>query len=137
MRKVIGGVSALVLGTVGALAFTLPAHAAPQYDWTFVCNSDYSVSNIRVYSDFVGAQYSYNVAEGGCTGIIFNGYDNLRVDVEDRGFGDLDVNSYKIGEISIGWGPCHTNSENPASNPPDSYNWNGIRYRNYDTTACT
>ena len=136
-RVIMVSVAAILL-SVGLFAgASAPVHAGPPTDYTYVCNSDYSFSAIRVYS-INGPSYSFNLKKGQCTpSLVWNGYDNLRVDVEDPASSLLsDVDSYKIGEISIGWGPCHENSENDASNPPDSYNWNGIRYRNYERGDC-
>ena len=136
MRRVAAGVSAVVLGVAGVFV-AAPAQAAENYA-NAVCNSDYSDAGIRVFSDYPGATYSYNLAAGQCVSRPWNGADNLRVDVEYPShsvFGDID--SYKIGEIGVGWGPCHTGSENSASNPPDSYNANGIRYRNYSNSNCS
>lgn len=123
--------AAVVLG-LGGLFLTATPAAAQNY--VNLCNSEYSVETIRVYSDL--PSYNVYLTPGACTS-FFNGYDNLRVDVEYCTGGCRDVNSYKIGEIGVGWGPCHEDSENSASNPPDSYNENGIRYRNYDTTRCS
>jgi hypothetical protein len=127
-----------ILPIVGlSVMFTQPAAAAENYA-NAVCNSDYSYNSIRVYSNYPGATYSYTLGAGQCVSRPWNGADNLRVDVE--GCSNIiqcwDIDSYKIGEINVGWGPCHEDSENDASDPPDSYNDNGIRYRNYRTTTC-
>jgi hypothetical protein len=136
MNQLAGITGALILGVSGA-AIALPAeadHGGENY-MNALCNSDYSDSSIRAYSNYPGATYSYTLKAGQCVSRPWNGADNLKVDVE-TGL-SLDIDSYKIGEINVGWGPCHENSENEASDPSDHYNDNGTRYRTSTSSNCS
>lgn len=132
---------ALILGI--AAVTTQPAEALTN-DWTDVYNSDYSVACIlvKVYDDPSVGYFQRQVCPGGHTGTIWNGDDNIRIDVEyESSCLFCDVDSYKKGEIGVGWGPCY-NGENESANPPDSYNNGGIRIRNYkgsigDANGCS
>lgn len=100
-----------------------------------LCNSDYSDASIRAYSTYPGATYSYTLGRGQCVSRPWNGADNLTVDVEPYSIPDID--SYKQGEINVGWAGCHENSENSSSDPSDHNNDNGTRYRNYSSWNCS
>ena len=133
----------VVLAVAGIGTYIYRSTFAVTYDWTFICNSSASDTYIRVkppiryQSPSQWFNLPVDVKWGDCTKILFNGDDNIRVDVDPDFGGQPDIDSYKIGEIGVGYGGCHYNSENSSSDPPDSYNWNGIRYRNYRTGNCT
>lgn len=94
-----------------------------------VCNSTASVASIEIPNNA-------GVFVDGACGNFYNGADNLFVDVEyDSSY--QDVNSYKQGEIGVGYGGCHTNSENATSDVYDHANDNGARYRNFRYGNCT
>lgn len=136
-KRLLAALSSLALAFGLGLVATQPAEALTN-DWTKVCNSDYSVAEIlvKVYDDPSWGYFQVELNSGQCTGTIYNAHDNIRVDTEYQAGILMQVHSYKIGEIGVGWGPCHDDSDNSASNPPDSYNVNGIRYRNYHTYHC-
>lgn len=137
MRRLIILLSTMAAALFGMVALTTPAFADHGSDGTiFVCNSSGSTAPIDVYHSDSGSDHDvYNwLGFGACTGNTINN-DNLRVDVESDGNAQ-DVDSYKQGEINVGYGPCHENSENPASDVSDHSNDNGARYHNWAGARC-
>lgn len=133
---------AAVFGLSALAATPAQADAGLENGYMEVCNSSGSVADITVYDGYGAIDYLYHVADGDCqldppdyTRGLRNVNNNVRVDVEDHE--PQDVDSYKIGHISEGYGPCHEDSENHASDPPNSYEPYGARYRNYTTGNCT
>jgi hypothetical protein len=110
---------ALLFGLGSATA--LPAQATiSEYQ---VCNSTASVGHITVWS--TQAWFAERtLPKGYCQ--VFGHVSTIRVDVDPEYGNDGDVDSYYIGVIGQGYGPCH-DSENPESDPPDDAP-NGVRY---------
>jgi hypothetical protein len=103
--------------------------------YTKICNSNGSYAPIKVYDKDTPTTDKQTLWWDQCTsGGWYNGNDDLRVDVNPEGHG-LDVGSYKLGVIgsATGYGDCHKNSENNASNPPQA---DAVRYRNYHGLSC-
>jgi hypothetical protein len=98
-----------------------------------ICNSSASAAKIEAYK--TDWSWHKTLSPNYCSSWVNNtGSNPVRVDVE-YDFGGVDVDSYKLGRIGSGYGPCHTNSENSASNPPDDAS-QGVRYRNYRGGSC-
>lgn len=132
------GVGAAGLALAGGFSVlaTQPASAAT---YTLICNSDYSDEWIRWYGSGDPHGLGGYAPPSDCdnTGSQYISITYLRVDVDTTGSNSngVDIDSYKIGEIDVGWGPCHT-GETDSSNPPDEYANHGIRYRNYKGGSC-
>ena len=120
MRRLAAAGSALVLA--GALSLTaLPAQAATNIK---ICNSSLSFTSIK-------PNHGQGVLQpGNCSPYMYNGDDGVRVDTDYTGAS----HSYKINPVGGPVGPCHTNSDNHASNPP---NYDTVYYINFDHGNCT
>jgi hypothetical protein len=133
---------ALILGSLLLAAMAAIFAPAPQADASQdaykVCLSSVADAGI-LPSDIHG--YGFILSRGGCETLdnASGGGDAIRVDVDPEWSAyqwGSDIDSYKIGHIDYGYGPCHDNSENDNSNPPDSYADTGARYNNYAGANC-
>ena len=138
-KKIAALMGALATIVTFAIVSTLPAEAYPPESFSEFCNSAYSDDVVIAYrGPYSDPSKTWWTDTDQCW---FDGVPSavgpvtdIRVDVDPAGFG-ADIDSYKIGEIGVGWGPCHDGETN-SSNPPDSYGANGVRYRNYSNSGC-
>lgn len=139
MAKRVGlGVASLGLVAGGAALTAAPAEA---FIWDAACNSSAS-------DEFIGVGYIYQsgdnfgngelLGDGVCYYNYFSDGTNLRVNTDPTGSGTygVDTDSYKIGWIDHGYGPCHV-GETMVSNPDDSYENPGFRYMVATNSSCS
>lgn len=62
--------------------------------------------------------------------MLYNGNNAVRVDTDPYG----PSHSYKINPVGAPVGPCHTNSDNHSSDPP---NYADVYYQNFNHGNCT
>jgi hypothetical protein len=115
---------ALLVAAGISAATVQPAMASP---YISICNSNYSVANIKAYNDSVRKEYI--IDQGQCLNVDNYG-GNARVDVEASG--QPDVSSWFKWETGGVTDACH-NSEASNSNP---YNNAQTWYKNYSTFNC-
>jgi hypothetical protein len=134
MRKKLTYIALAFLMTLGASVgsiFVSPPVSASISTYQ-VCNSSASVTTIVAWSSEGQFPDTY-LNKGQCrnpfnqSGVTSGpGISGVRVDVDPDDCCGLDVDSYYIGVIGQGYGPCH-DSENNASDPPDNAP-QGVRY---------
>ena len=122
--------ASFILGIGGAALTAVPAHADT---YIRVCNSGGTSGS---YTRITVSNWSGGVYPGQCTGLIPNFAGQVTVDTDPDG----PSHSYKIKPCNSdstncdSYGPCHTNSDNHASNPPDVAR---VYYRNFNHGDCT
>lgn len=122
MNKTLASVLAGGLITGLSIMGVQPASAAGS--WITVCNSADGYARIAATS--YGA-----IGVGNCTAWPLNNTDGqVRVDTDPDG----PSHSYKIKPDGGSYGPCHTNSDNHSSDPP---NVTKVYYKNYNHGDCT
>jgi hypothetical protein len=134
MKKLLTYLTAAFVLTLGVVVSAVPHVSAATT--LKICNSSISANYIKAYND--SRHEEHYIAPDHCD-TVYNGDGNARVDVDpyDRPVGDYikDIDSYKLGVIGEGYGPCHEDSENNASDPPNTAP-DGVRYRNYVNSTC-
>jgi hypothetical protein len=120
---------ATAAAAVGAIGIVSPASAQTNIK---ICSSSASYGQIEAFK--TDLSWSQKLEPGQCTGWINNtGTNPVHVDVNSSIYDD--VNSYELGKIGYGYGPCHTYSNNHDSDPPDDAP-DGVRYRNFHGGTC-
>jgi hypothetical protein len=120
--RIVSAAFALVLAGAGAVLAVQPASAASTY--ITICNSSLSFTTIQ-------PNHGQGVLQPGwCSGTMYNGDNGVRVDTDYSG----SSHSYKINPVGAPVGPCHTNSDNHSSDPP---NYATVYYQNFDHGNCT
>jgi hypothetical protein len=114
----------LFAGIGGYAIYT--AYAASTY--IYVYNSSASDATIKVYDKYhPSTRYDF-VGPGERSKQMYNGFNDIRVDVDNKS-----IDSYKLGIVGNGYGSCHKDSSNTASDPPNALE---VRYRNYQSRSC-
>lgn len=122
MNKVLGGLATIVLVAGLSVVGVQPASAAS--DYITVCNSSLSFTRISVRPT------GGSLSQGWCAARQYNGDNRVRVNTDPTGAS----HSYIINPVGGPVGPCHTNSDNQSSDPP---NYETVYYRNFDHGDCT
>ena len=120
-RRLLAAASAAVL--TGMLALN-PVAAHASSDLIKICNSSLSFTRITVNN------WGSLPPGSSCTAYLLNGSNQVRVDTDPDG----PSHSYIINPVGAPVGPCHTNSDNHNSDPP---NYDTVYYRNFDHGNCT
>lgn len=118
---------AVFFAAIGSLAI-YQTYAASTY--IYVYNSSASDATIKVYDKYHPTTRYDFVGPGERSKQMYNGFNDIRVDVDPY---NKDIDSYKLGVVGNGYGPCHS-SDNSASDPPNSLE---VRYRNYYNGSCS
>lgn len=121
MSRVLGGVLAGGLITGLTVFGAVPADAASSQ--ITICNSSLSFTRIKPNA------WGY-LQPGACSPWLYNGNNNVRVDTDPDG----PSHSYIINPVGAPVGPCHNDSDNHSSDPP---NYETVYYRNFDHGNCT
>jgi hypothetical protein len=124
-----------LLASLGLLtAGTVPAQAV-NYGSIKIAVTDGSFTSMYVYRDSQSNGIEWVIPGDSTTWLYPVG---VRVDTDPLGTS----HSYRIKPTGTGasndWGPCHENSDNHSSDPPQStsgYSW-VIYYKNYDDGYC-
>lgn len=130
--RIIAPIAALTLSLgLGALG-TQPAAAANST--LKICNSSHSSHYISAWD--IDEPIEKYIQPGYCATMEDVGDTRVDVDPYDRQVYPylLDIDSYQLGVIGEGYGPCHA-SENNASNPPNDAP-DGVRYKTFPDNHC-
>lgn len=136
IRTKIAAIGASLALGVGSVLIAQPAQAVVGASFR-ICRSSGAFAPIAVWD--TGSSYeAYLYGDGACTSWLDAA--GIRVDTDPTGRS----HSYKLKVTDAdgnggSYGPCHTNSDNHASDPPNPGSGNPTRvyYRNYDHGDCT
>ena len=118
----------LAIAAAGVYSYHFAAASFLPYQ---ICNSSASDDRLEVSSTtWTDVTPLIRIGKDQCKSFNFPA-SSVRVGVD--AYGSPDIDSYKLGIIGQGYGPCH-HGENDFSDPP---NTGQVRYRNYTNGSCS